>query len=93
VFRIDNPSLQVIRKSSSLDGGVELDGYTLINLSSSYAINNNAKVLLNIKNAGYGENAVDKVIVNIKKEGVGILNRFCLRILTICVSVYLDFFM
>jgi outer membrane receptor protein involved in Fe transport len=41
---------QVIRKSSSLDGGVELDGYTLINLSSSYAINNNAKVLLNIKN-------------------------------------------
>ena len=46
-----NARAQVIRKSSSLDGGVELDGYTLINLSSSYAINNNAKVLLNIKNA------------------------------------------
>jgi hypothetical protein len=37
-----------------LDGGVELAGYTLINLSSSYAINNNAKVLLNSCKIYYG---------------------------------------
>jgi vitamin B12 transporter len=46
-----NARAQVITRSSSLDSGVALDGYTLINLSNSYNINNSAKVLLNIKNA------------------------------------------
>ena len=43
--------LQVIRKSSSIDNDEILDGYILVNLSSSYDINSSAKVLLNIKNA------------------------------------------
>jgi len=44
--------IQLINKSSSLDiGNVKLKGYTLLNLSTNYALNNNTKVLLNIKNA------------------------------------------
>jgi vitamin B12 transporter len=44
--------VQIIKKSSSLDvGNVELDGYTLVNLSSRYGINKQTKVLLNINNA------------------------------------------
>lgn len=47
-----NSRMQVIKKSSSLDtGNIELAGYTLLNLSTNYDINNNAKVSLNIKNA------------------------------------------
>ena len=54
-----NPRVQIIRKSSSLDttggdstlGDITLSGYTLVNLSTNYNINKNAKVLLNIKNA------------------------------------------
>ncbi len=44
-----NSRIQVIKKSSSFDG-IKLDGYILINLSNSYDINSNTKVLLNIKN-------------------------------------------
>jgi len=44
--------VQIINKSSSLDvGNVRLEGYTLLNLSTNYAINDNAKVVFNIKNA------------------------------------------
>ncbi len=46
-----SPRIQIISKSSTLDGGVELGGYTLVNLSSGYNVNNDAKVLFNIKNA------------------------------------------
>ncbi|WP_428087208.1 TonB-dependent receptor plug domain-containing protein [Candidatus Thioglobus sp.] len=46
-----NSSIQIIKKSSSLDfGSVKLDGYTLINLSTNYAIKKNAKLSLNINN-------------------------------------------
>jgi len=40
----------LIKKSSSIDGGNELSGYTLLNLATNYSINDNAKVSLNIKN-------------------------------------------
>ena len=50
--------VQITKKSSSLDdttsngvGDVKLPGYTLINLSTKYAINTHAKVSLIIKNA------------------------------------------
>jgi vitamin B12 transporter len=47
-----NSRVQIIKKSSSLDvGNVELNGYTLVNLSSRYGINKQTKVLLNINNA------------------------------------------
>jgi len=48
-----NPTLQIIKKSSSLDtlNNTRLEGYTLVNLSSNYAINNNSNVSLTIKNA------------------------------------------
>jgi len=53
-----NSRLQVIKKSSSLDSNPAffgpnetLEGYTLVNLSTNYAINNNVKVSLTIKNA------------------------------------------
>jgi len=47
-----NSRIQIIKKSSSLDiGNVKLNGYTLVNLSTNYTINNKAKVSLNIKNA------------------------------------------
>jgi vitamin B12 transporter len=54
-----NSKIQIIKKSSSLDttggdstlGDVTLSGYTLVNLSTNYNINNNTKVSLNIKNA------------------------------------------
>ena len=42
--------MQLIKKSSSRDH-IELDGYTLVNLSTNYNISNNTKVSLNIKNA------------------------------------------
>ncbi|KAA0441153.1 MAG: TonB-dependent receptor [Candidatus Thioglobus sp.] len=45
-----NSRIQVIKKSSSLDG-VRLDGYILVNLSSDYEINKSVKIALNIKNA------------------------------------------
>ncbi len=44
--------LQVINKSSSLDAGsIRLKGYTLVNLSTNYHYNNDAKLFLNINNA------------------------------------------
>jgi vitamin B12 transporter len=47
-----NSKVQIIKKSSSLDNGdIELDGYTLIDLSTNYDINDSAKVSLSIKNA------------------------------------------
>lgn len=47
-----NSRVQIIKKSSSLDrGNVEIKGYTLLNLSTNYVINDNANVSLNIKNA------------------------------------------
>jgi len=53
-----NPSIQIIKKSSSLDdttfdglGDFKLPGYTLVNLSVKYNINKNAEASLNIKNA------------------------------------------
>jgi vitamin B12 transporter len=47
-----NSRAQVINKSSSLDiGNVELKGYTLVNLSTNYHYNNDAKLFLNINNA------------------------------------------
>lgn len=56
-----NSQAQIIRKSASLDSyydndsgknrDIELKGYTLINLSTHYTIDNNTKVSLNIKNA------------------------------------------
>ncbi|MDB3869884.1 TonB-dependent receptor [Candidatus Thioglobus sp.] len=54
-----NSIIQVIKKSSSLDttggdptlGDITLSGYTLLNLSTNYNVNNNTKALLNIKNA------------------------------------------
>ena len=45
-----NSRAQLIKKSSSIDGGNELGGYTLLNLATNYGINDNAKVSLNIKN-------------------------------------------
>jgi len=46
-----NSRAQVIKKSSSIDQGFEFNGYTLINLSTNYAFNDNAKVSFGIKNA------------------------------------------
>ncbi|WXU00816.1 MAG: Vitamin B12 transporter BtuB [Catillopecten margaritatus gill symbiont] len=47
-----NSQAQVIKKSSSLDrGNIEMQGYTLLNLSTNYDINKNVKASLNIKNA------------------------------------------
>ena len=47
-----NSKVQVITKSSSLiSNREEVNGYTLINLSSGYNINDNAKISLNINNA------------------------------------------
>lgn len=47
-----NSQAQIIRKSASLDvGGIVVKGYTFINLSNSYTVNDSTKVLLNIKNA------------------------------------------
>lgn len=45
-----NSRLQVINKSSSIDGATTLRGYTLTNLSTHYAYNNNSKISLNINN-------------------------------------------
>lgn len=51
-------NVQIIKKSSSLDdttydglGDSKLKGYTLVNLSSNYSLNNKVKISLNIKNA------------------------------------------
>ena len=47
-----NSKMQIIKKSSSLDAGnVELAGYTLLNLSTQYQVNNNAKASLTVNNA------------------------------------------
>jgi vitamin B12 transporter len=47
-----NSKMQIIKKSSSLDtGNVELAGYTLLNLSTQYQVNNNAKASLTVNNA------------------------------------------
>ncbi|SMN02016.1 Outer membrane vitamin B12 receptor BtuB [uncultured Candidatus Thioglobus sp.] len=47
-----NSRMQVIKKSSSLDvGNVELNGYTLVNLSTAYDFNDNTNISLNINNA------------------------------------------
>ena len=47
-----NSKVQIINKSSSLDtGNIKLNGYTLLNLSTSYEFNDNAKLLFNINNA------------------------------------------
>ncbi|CAC9451632.1 hypothetical protein [uncultured Gammaproteobacteria bacterium] len=47
-----NSRIQIIRKSSSLDfGNVKLEGYTLVNLSSRYDINDKTKISININNA------------------------------------------
>ena len=50
--------IQINKKSSTLDdttfdglGDLELKGYTLLNLSTNYTINNNANISLNVKNA------------------------------------------
>ena len=45
-----NSRIQVIKKSSSIDGNTEFKGYTLVNLSNDYNINKQAKLSLNIKN-------------------------------------------
>jgi vitamin B12 transporter len=42
--------IQLIGKSSSLDGGVKLDGYTLMNVSSSYPLSKKTKISLNFNN-------------------------------------------
>ncbi len=47
-----NSKAQVINKSSSLiSNGEEVNGYTLLNMSTGYNINDNAKMSLSIKNA------------------------------------------
>ncbi|BBB22607.1 iron complex outermembrane recepter protein [Abyssogena phaseoliformis symbiont OG214] len=46
-----NSRIQVIRKSFSIDDNKMLDGYTLVNLSSNYSLNDQVKISLNIKNA------------------------------------------
>lgn len=47
-----NSRAQIIKKSSSFDtGNVALKGYTLLNLSTHYTINNNAKMSFNVKNS------------------------------------------
>ncbi len=47
-----NSKMQLISKSSSsISNDEEVSGYTLLNLSSNYGINNNAILSLNIKNA------------------------------------------
>jgi len=53
-----SPRLQIINKSSSLDdttfdgnGDTKLKGYTLVNLSTGYAISENVSTSVNVKNA------------------------------------------
>ena len=47
-----NSKVQIIKKSSSLDAGnVKLSGYTLLNLSTQYQVNNNTKASLTVNNA------------------------------------------
>ena len=47
-----NSKVQIIKKSSSFDANnVELAGYTLLNLSTQYQVNNNAKASLTVNNA------------------------------------------
>jgi vitamin B12 transporter len=47
-----NSKVQIISKSSSLDtGSVKLNGYSLVNLATSYDLNDDAKLSLNINNA------------------------------------------
>ncbi|WPE18634.1 TonB-dependent receptor plug domain-containing protein [Candidatus Thioglobus autotrophicus] len=47
-----NSKMQIIKKSSSLDAGnIELAGYTLLNLSTQYQVNNNTKASLTVNNA------------------------------------------
>ena len=49
-YRGFDSRMQLIKKSSSRDH-IELDGYTLVNLSTNYNISNNTKVSFGIKNA------------------------------------------
>lgn len=46
-----NSRLQIIKKSSSIDGTTTLDGYALVNLSTQYDYNNTTKISLDINNA------------------------------------------
>ena len=53
-----NSTIQIIKKSSSLDtANVKLAGYTLVNLSSKYSVNKQIEMLLGINNA-FDENYV-----------------------------------
>jgi vitamin B12 transporter len=46
-----NSKVQVIKKSSSLDtGNIKLNGYSLVNVSTHYQLNDNAKLSLNVDN-------------------------------------------